>query len=50
MLSTLSGGCVLRQHVLFAQGNMNAAYFILGFYIAVVVYCGLLFKFFMKLY
>ena len=50
MLSTLSDGCVLRQHVLFAQGNMNAAYFLLGFYVAVVVYYGLLFKFFIKLY
>jgi len=49
-VSTLAGGCVLRQHVLFAQGNMNAFYYIAGFYTAVVVYYVFLFKFFVKLY
>ncbi|MBN1836593.1 MAG: hypothetical protein JW820_12135 [Spirochaetales bacterium] len=41
-LSVLAGGCVLRQHVLCAQGNRSALLFILGFYAAAVV-LGLLF-------
>jgi uncharacterized membrane protein YedE/YeeE len=49
-VSTMAGGCVLRQHVLLAQGNGDALFFILGFYAAVVVYYGLLFKFFVRLY
>ncbi len=49
-VSTLAGGCVLRQHVLFAQGNMNAFYYITGFYTAVVVYYVFLFRFAVKLY
>jgi uncharacterized membrane protein YedE/YeeE len=35
-LSVLAGGCVLRQHVLCAQGNRNALFFVLGFYAAAV--------------
>jgi len=50
MISTLSGGCVLRQHVLFAQGNMNALYFFIGFYCAVIIYYRFLFRFFVRLY
>lgn len=49
-VSTMAGGCVLRQHVLLAQGNGDALLFILGFYTAVVVYYGFLFKFFVRLY
>jgi hypothetical protein len=49
-LSTLAGGCVLRQHVLLAQGNMDALFFMLGFYGAVVIYYGFLFKFLVRLY
>jgi len=49
-VSTLAGGCVLRQHVLIAQGNGDALYFILGFYAAVVLYYGLLFKYLVRLY
>jgi hypothetical protein len=49
-VSTLAGGCVLRQHVLLAQGNGDARYYILGFYAAVVVYYSLLFKFLVRLY
>ena len=37
-LSVLAGGCVLRQHVLCAQGNRDALLFILGFYAAAVVF------------
>ncbi len=50
LLSTLAGGCVLRQHVLFAQGNMNALFYLLGFYSAVIVYYMLLFRYFVHLY
>jgi hypothetical protein len=39
----LAGGCVLRQHVLCAQGNRNALFFVLGFYAAAVVFGLLLF-------
>lgn len=49
-VSTLAGGCVLRQHVLLAQGNMNALYYIAGFYSAVVVYYIILFRFAVRLY
>jgi hypothetical protein len=47
---TFSGGCVLRQHVLLAQGNIDALYFIIGFYSAVVVYYSLLLRYFVRLY
>jgi hypothetical protein len=49
-VSTMAGGCVLRQHVLLGQGNMDALCFIGGFYAAVIIYYGLLFKFFVRLY
>jgi hypothetical protein len=49
-VSTMAGGCVLRQHVLLGQGNMDALYFIIGFYAAVAIYYGLLFKLFVRLY
>jgi hypothetical protein len=49
-VSTMAGGCVLRQHVLLAQGNGDARYYILGFYAAVVVYYSLVFKFLVRLY
>jgi hypothetical protein len=42
-LSVLAGGCVLRQHVLCAQGNRNALFFILGFYAAAVAFAVVLF-------
>jgi uncharacterized membrane protein YedE/YeeE len=42
-LSVLAGGCVLRQHVLCAQGNRNALFYILGFYAAAVVFALVLF-------
>ncbi len=50
LVSTLAGGCVLRQHVLFAQGNMNALYYIAGFYTSVVVYYVFLFRYAVLLY
>jgi hypothetical protein len=37
-VSVLSGGCVLRQHVLAAQGSRNAWLFLAGFYAAVPLY------------
>jgi uncharacterized membrane protein YedE/YeeE len=36
--STFAGGCVLRQHVLAAQGGRDALFYLAGFYLAVVVY------------
>ena len=50
LVSTLAGGCVLRQHVLFAQGSMDSLFFIVGFYTAVLVYYGFLYRFFIRLY
>ena len=38
LLSVSVGGCVLRQHVLLAQGNMDALFYLIGFYICVAVY------------
>ena len=49
-LSTLAGGCVLRQHVLLAQGNMDSLFFIIGFYAAVPIYYVFLYRFFVRLY
>jgi len=49
-ISVLAGGCVLRQHVLLAQGSMDAVYYILGFYVAVVIYYGFLYRFFIRVY
>jgi uncharacterized protein len=45
-LSVIAGGCVMRQHVLCAQGDGNALFYIAGFYAAVPVYYGLLSRFF----
>jgi uncharacterized membrane protein YedE/YeeE len=42
-LSVLAGGCVLRQHVLCAQGNRNALLYLLGFYAAALVFALVLF-------
>lgn len=38
LLSVFAGGCVLRQHVLCAQGSRNALFYLLGFYAAAPVY------------
>lgn len=38
ILTVNAGGCVLRQHVLAAQGSGDALWFIGGFYSAVVFY------------
>lgn len=38
--STLANGCPLRQHVLAAQGQLNAVAYLLGFYAGAVVYHG----------
>jgi uncharacterized membrane protein YedE/YeeE len=37
-VTTLSGACPLRQHVLAGQGRIGAWWFLAGFYIAAVVY------------
>lgn len=50
LISTMSGGCVLRQHVLCAQGNRDALFYILGFYFAVIVYYNFLFRFMVRVY
>ena len=50
VLSVLAGGCVLRQHVLCAQGSRDSLLYLLGFYAAVPVYYLLLFKLFSWLY
>ncbi len=49
-LSVVAGGCVMRQHVLCAQGDRNALYYLAGFYGAVVVYYALLSRFFAWVY
>ena len=49
-VSTLGGGCPMRQHVLFAQGRMDSLYYLLGFYCAVVFYYLVLYKPFLRLY
>jgi hypothetical protein len=46
VFSVVAGGCVLRQHVLCAQGDRNALFYLAGFYCAVVVYYALLSRFF----
>jgi uncharacterized protein len=46
VLSVIAGGCVMRQHVLCAQGDRNALFYLAGFYGAVVVYYSLLSRFF----
>lgn len=45
-LSVVAGGCVLRQHVLCAQGDRGALFYLAGFYGAVPVYYGLLSRLF----
>jgi uncharacterized membrane protein YedE/YeeE len=45
LVSVLAGGCVLRQHVLAAQGSRNAWLFLAGFYAAVPLYYLLLGRF-----
>jgi len=50
ILSTFVGGCVLRQHVLIAQGNIDSLYYIIGFYCAVFVYYNFLSRFVVNLY
>jgi uncharacterized membrane protein YedE/YeeE len=45
LFSVIAGGCVMRQHVLCAQGNGNALFYLAGFYGAVVVYYTLLARF-----
>ncbi len=46
VFSVIAGGCVMRQHVLCAQGDRNALFYLAGFYGAVVVYYALLSRFF----
>jgi hypothetical protein len=46
VFSVVAGGCVMRQHVLCAQGDRNALFYLAGFYGAVVVYYALLSRFF----
>ena len=50
VFSVIAGGCVMRQHVLCAQGDRNALYYLAGFYGAVVVYYALLGRFFAWVY
>lgn len=38
LVSVRAGGCTLRQHVLAAQGNGDAFYYILGFFFMVIIY------------
>jgi hypothetical protein len=50
VLSVIAGGCVMRQHVLCAQGDGNALFYLAGFYGAVVVYYAVLSRFFAWVY
>jgi hypothetical protein len=50
VFSVLAGGCVMRQHVLYAQGDRNALFYLAGFYGAVVVYYSVLSRFFAWVY
>lgn len=50
VLTTLSGGCVLRQHVLLSQGNGDSFYFLIGFISAVPIYYKFLARYIVKLY
>lgn len=38
LITTGAGGCALRQHVLAAQGNGNAKFFLIGFFGMVILY------------
>ena len=50
ILSTFAGGCVMRQHVLAAQGNRDSLFYLLGFFSAVPVFYLFLERFFARLY
>jgi uncharacterized membrane protein YedE/YeeE len=50
LISTFAGGCALRQHVLFAQGQMDSLFYLIGFYAAVVFYYLFLYRLFVRLY
>jgi uncharacterized membrane protein YedE/YeeE len=50
LLSTFAGGCVLRQHVLAAQGSRDASWYLAGFYAAVPVFYLLLSRFIYSIY
>ncbi len=49
-LSVFAGGCVLRQHVLAAQGQRNSLFFIVGFYAGSVAFYTVLYRFFDWIY
>ncbi len=38
LVSVWAGGCTLRQHVLFTQGNGDALYYLLGFFSMAIIY------------
>ena len=38
LVSVLVGGCPTRQHVAAVQGSRDAAYYLVGFYVGIVVY------------
>ena len=38
LLSTLAGGCPLRQHVMAGQGRKDSRVYLLGFYLGIVLY------------
>ena len=50
LLSVFAGGCVLRQHVLCAQGQRNSLFFLAGFYAGSIVFYILLFRLFDWIY
>jgi uncharacterized protein len=37
-VSTLSGGCPLRHHVLLGQGRLDSGIFFIGFYAGIIIY------------
>ncbi len=41
IVSVWAEGCPTRQHVLAAQGNGNARFYLLGFYVGIVIYLAL---------
>ena len=49
-LSVFAGGCVLRQHVLCAQGQRNSLFFLLGFYAGSILFYTLLYRVFDWIY
>jgi hypothetical protein len=50
LLSTFAGGCVLRQHVLAAQGGRDSSWYLAGFYAAVPVFYLLLSRLISSIY